>query len=97
MTRVETSIMFVQSQDVVSTDIGEGTALLDMATNTYFSLNEVGAFIWSLLATPRTRFDLLDAVTSEFEVGSEACAADIDRLIGELRDAALIRTESRAV
>ena len=80
-----------RSRDVVSTPLGEGEALLDTVSNTYFSLNEVGAFVWRLLERPATRGDILEAVVAEYDVSRASCEADIDLLITELRDAALIR------
>jgi hypothetical protein len=52
--------------------------------------------VWNLLSTPQSRGDILRAVVDEFDVAMETCATDIDQLIEELRDAALIRSESRA-
>ena len=83
-----------RSRDVVSTPLGEGEALLDMVSNNYFSLNEVGAFVWGLLARPVTRGDILDAIVAEFDVSRASCETDIDLLIAELHDAALIRSGS---
>lgn len=83
-----------RSTDVVSTPLGDGEALLDLVSNTYFSLNEVGAFVWRLLEHPLTRGDILEAVVAEYDVSKANCEADIDLLITELRDAALVRNSS---
>jgi len=83
-----------RSADVVSTPLGDGEALLDLVSNTYFSLNEVGAFVWRLLEHPLTRDDILEAVVAEYDVSKANCEVDIDLLITELRDAALVRNSS---
>ena len=80
---------WVASDRVVAADLGEGLALLNLGTNEYFSLNEVGAFIWRVLQTPRARADIIRAVMEAFEVAEDACAADIDFLLEELKNAAL--------
>lgn len=80
---------WVASDRVVAAELGEGLALLSLTTNEYFSLNDVGAFVWRSLQTPRPRRDIVRAVMEVYEVAESACAADVDRLLEELRHAAL--------
>ncbi len=80
---------WVASDQVVAADLGEGLALLNLSTNEYFSLNEVGAFVWGVLQTPRPRADIVRAVMEAYEVAESACVADIDLLLEELKNAAL--------
>lgn len=75
---------------VVSTELGEGLALLDLRSNVYFSLSEVGTVIWQAIQEPATRDDLVTRVTELYDVAPEECAPDIDALLGELLDANLI-------
>jgi hypothetical protein len=80
---------WVASDKVVAAELGEGLALLSLTTNEYFSLNDVGAFVWRALQTPKPRRDIVRAVMEVYEVAESACAADIDRLLEDLRHAAL--------
>ena len=80
---------WVASRDVVMTELGDGLALLNLATNEYFSLNDVGAFVWSVLQTPRQRGEIVRAVTEKYEVAPEVCAPDVDLLLEELKNATL--------
>lgn len=80
---------WVASDKVVAADLGEGLALLNLSTNEYFSLNEVGAFVWSVLQTPKVRGAIVRAVMEVYEVAESACAADVDLLLEELKNAAL--------
>jgi hypothetical protein len=82
-------LSWVASERAVATDLGEGLALLNLETNEYFSLNEVGAFVWEVLKRPSPRGEIIRAVVEAYEVAPETCAADIDLLLEELRDAAL--------
>ena len=86
---VELTDAWVAAGNVVVTELGDGLALLNLATNEYFSLNEVGAFVWSVLQTPRPRREIVRAVTEKYEVAPEVCAPDVDLLLEELRNAAL--------
>lgn len=48
------------------------------------SMNEVAAFYWKLLDRPRTRSELIEALSEEYEVADPAAAArDLDRLLSE--------------
>ena len=80
---------WVAASDIVTTEIGEGLALLNLTTNEYFSLNEVGAYVWEVLQTPRQRDEIVRAVTEKYEVAPELCAPDVDLLLEDLRNAAL--------
>jgi len=80
---------WVASDKVVAADLGEGLALLNLSTNEYFSLNEVGAFVWGVLQTPKPRDDIVRAVMEAYEVAESACSTDIDLLLEELKNAAL--------
>lgn len=81
---------WVASGNVVTTDLGDGLALLDLRTNQYFSLNEVGAFVWQMIQTPRRREEIVHAVTEKYEVTPEDCSGDIDTLLADFENAALI-------
>ena len=78
---------WMASTDVVATELGEGLALLNLKTNEYFSLNDVGAFVWSVLPKPRS--EIIQAVVEQYEVTADDCAGDVDLLLEDLRNAAL--------
>jgi hypothetical protein len=87
---------WVASGNVVTTDLGDGLALLDLRTNQYFSLNDVGAFVWQELQTPKRRDEIVHAVTAQYEISAAECASDIDVLLQEFRDAALVEQRDAA-
>jgi hypothetical protein len=77
--------------EVVSCALGDGTALLDLRTGTYFALNSVGAFVWEQLAAPASLSDIQRLVMDRFEVGEAQCAADLIALVEALDGAHLVR------
>lgn len=77
--------------EVVSCALGEGTALLDMRTGTYFSVNRVGSFVWERLSRPASVAEILAAIGERFDVQPGVCAADLDALLSELAAANLIK------
>jgi hypothetical protein len=55
-----------------------------------FNLDEVGAFIWSLLNGETAEAQIVEAVSAEFEVDSELAAADIRRFLDSLETAGIV-------
>lgn len=53
-------------------------------------LNDTGLFIWNLLQNDTTEAEIVDAVTSEYEVDNETATADVRRILGALKDAGII-------
>ena len=76
--------------DIVACSLGEaGSALLDLRSNTYFSLDPVGEAVWAALSSPTdapaSSHALCEVVAREFETTPNGCRDDIDRLLTELR------------
>jgi hypothetical protein len=81
---IATRSSIVAVKETVFSDLGGEIALLNMRSGEYFGLNEVGAFIWSLIQEPRTVEEICSAVEREFDVTHDRCAHDLGVLIGEL-------------
>jgi hypothetical protein len=77
--------------EVVSREVGGELVLLDLDTQHYFRLNEVGARTWQLLTGERTLAATAAILAAEFEVEPAIARRDAERLIGELRAAGLLR------
>ena len=77
------------ADQVVATELGDGLALLNLKTNEYFSLNDVGAFVWGELQSPQSRDALIRAMTQKYDVATDVCANDLDLLLEDLRNASL--------
>ena len=53
-------------------------------------LNEEGKFLWEQLQKERTRQELLDAITTEYEVDVAVASADLERFLTALDGAGLL-------
>lgn len=89
--------LWVAARDVVSSELDGGAALLDLKTSTYYSLNPVGAFVWSLLAQPRRAEELQAAVAERYAVDRARGDADVAALIAQLSGAKLIEPAQSSV
>jgi hypothetical protein len=71
---------------------GEGEALvLDLASDRFFRLDEVGTRVWSLIAGGSTLQRIVASLVAEFDVEAERAHEDTERLIGELAALGLVR------
>jgi hypothetical protein len=83
----------VAAKGQVSSDLAGETAILNIKSGVYYSLDPIGARIWSLMQEPRTVADIQDAITGEYEVEPERCARDVVALLEELHAQGLIEVK----
>ena len=67
--------------------------LLDLATGTYFGLDEVGTRVWQLLEQYGSNDAVVAALLEEYAVDEPRARADVDRLILELSEKGLVRID----
>lgn len=82
---------YLVSPECVSCAVEDGIAILDLRSNTYFSLDPVGTAIWDRMATPASLDDLAAAVSAEYDVSAADCRDDIADLLDDLRTHDLIQ------
>lgn len=83
---------YVVSPECVSCTVENGIAILDLRSNTYFSLDDVGASIWNRMAIPASLEDLTDVISAEYAVAPEECRPDIADLLDDMLGHGLITT-----
>jgi hypothetical protein len=74
--------------------VGEETVLLDLGSESYFALNEVGAEIWAGLERGLAAGEILAELLVAFEAEEERVRGDLESLLAELLAAGLIRPAS---
>jgi hypothetical protein len=79
------------SPDVLQQKVDSEVVLLDLRSECYFGLNEVGARIWELLVAEVSMGEIPDVITKEFQVEPRQVRDDLALLVGELLEAGLIR------
>jgi len=79
------------SDDVVARVVAGETVLLNLATGTYFGLNEVGGRVWHLLDTEGCSLaEVCEKVQAEFEVSGDVAEADLLALLDRLSEHGLV-------
>ena len=68
-------------------------AILDSESGQFYSLNEVGARVWSLLSEGTTSGAIVAQLHSEYDVTAETLAVDVERLLQQFASAGLLWME----
>jgi hypothetical protein len=86
----------VATEDQVSSDLGDEVAILDLKAGMYYGLDSVGARVWDLIQQPRSAGEILDILTSEYDVDPDRCERDLITLLQRLADEGLIEVRDGA-
>ena len=82
--------MWKHSPDVVFRDLEGEAVILDLASGTYFGLNEVGTRVWQLVDEGRDAAQIVDVVAAEYDADRGTIEEDVARLLDALRARRLI-------
>ena len=75
---------------VLCQEVNGEMVLLDLSSEQYFGLNEVGAQAWDALVSGQTLAELRNTLVERFEVPPERLARDLQALVVQLLDARLL-------
>jgi len=81
------------SPEVLLQETGSESVLLDIASENYFGLNQVGTRIWRLLDGGADLRTACDTLVAEYDVPAKQLEHDVIVLIGQLADAGLVTVE----
>lgn len=82
------------SPEVLSQEVGGETVLLDLRSDFYFGLDEIGTRVWQLLQSGLSLQELIDMMLDEYEVKRETLEADVGELLDKLLAAHLVSIDS---
>lgn len=84
-----------QSPEVRGTDLAD-LVVLSRTKEQYVGLRDVGARVWTLLATPTTVRDLVATLISTYDVSAEQCRGDVLPFLESLVARGLVQTGERS-
>lgn len=82
------------SPDVISQEVSGETVLLDLESENYFGLDEVGTRIWQLIKETGDLQAVYDTLLEEYEVSGERLQQDLETLLTEISDLGLVTLEA---
>ena len=80
----------VASKELAAADLGDEVAILNITTGVYYSLNPVGARIWSLIQEPRSVRDVCNTLGAQYDVDNDRCEQEAIALLQQLAEHELI-------
>lgn len=87
---ISDSTTVVAARDLLATELGEDVVILNLGDGIYYSLDEVGARIWQMLASPVTLRTICDTIEAEYDVARAECEQDVRALVGTLASRGLV-------
>jgi len=84
------------SPDVISQEVSGETVLLDLESENYFGLDEVGTRIWQLIKETNDLNVIFDTLMEEYEVTEERLQQDLTVLLTEIEGLGLITLKTAA-
>jgi hypothetical protein len=84
------------SPKAICQEVNGEMVILDMRSEQYFSLNEVGSKLWRLLESDNNLSLAIIALLDQYEVEGDQLRSDVEHLVAELISAGLA-SESQVV
>lgn len=84
------------SPDVISQEVSGETVLLDLESENYFGLDEIGTRIWQLIKETNDLEAIFRTLLAEYDVSEERLRGDLDALLSEVAGLGLVKLEQRA-
>jgi hypothetical protein len=81
------------SRDAIAQEVSGETVILDLASESYFGLDEVGTRVWQLLRDHTSLRLVFDVMREEFAVEDSVLEGDLAALVESLVDAGLVTRE----
>ena len=78
------------SSEVLAQEVDNETVLLDLQSESYFGLDEVGTRIWQLLQEHKQLQKIFDIMLEEYDVNAKQLKNDLSDLIEKLLHESLI-------
>jgi hypothetical protein len=84
------------SPDVVTKKVGDEYVLVPIANNiadmdSVYTLNETGAFIWDLLNGSRSVEEIINELTTEYDIDIETATADVFEFADNLKGYLIVK------
>jgi hypothetical protein len=84
------------SPDVISQEVSGETVLLDLQSENYFGLDEVGTRIWQLIKETSDLQAIYQTLLEEYDVTEPRLQQDLDALLGEIAGLGLVTLEQQS-
>ena len=81
------------AETVFAQEVDGEMVLLDMESENYFGLDEVGTSIWQAMQEKETLKEVFELLLEQYEVESEVLENDLSDFLGKLVESGLVKVE----
>jgi len=81
------------AETVFAQEVDGEMVLLDMESENYFGLDEVGTSIWQAMQDKETLKEVLEALLEQYEVEAEVLERDLSDFVDKLVESGLVKVE----
>ena len=81
------------SAEALVQEIGGEAVILDLASSTYFGLDDIGLRIWRLLETGKALNEVLGIMLEEYDVSERQMETDLLAFVDKLHKAGLVSVQ----
>ena len=69
---------YTRKPDIIAANMDGEVVMMDIMSGKYYNLGTTGGAIWNLLESPKTLDELVDALTSKYDVDRATCKAQAE-------------------
>jgi hypothetical protein len=81
------------TKNLLTSEVGDEMVMMDMDGGNYISLNKIGRVIWEQMAQPIQVSELINYLTTRFNVDKATCAADTIEYLQRMLEQKVIITK----
>ena len=83
------------AETVFAQEVDGEMVLLDMESENYFGLDEVGTAIWQAMQEKETLKEVFEVLLEQYEVEAEMLEHDLSDFVAKLVESGLLKVEER--
>ena len=72
---------YTRKADIITADMDGELVMMDIMSGKYYNLGTTGGASWNLLESPKTLDELVDALTSKYDVDRATCKAQVEQFL----------------
>ena len=85
-------MLIERNPDWVSAKVDDEVVMMSMTTGDYIGLTETASAIWEMIETPMDVETICEELRREFDVGSDACRAEVDSFLRQMEERGVVVT-----
>jgi hypothetical protein len=87
---ITSNSVICRNNELVFQDIDGEVVMMDNVNGSYFGLDAIASRIWELIISPMSVTELVEVLTTEFDVDAQQCEADVLDFLNNMVEKGLV-------